>query len=191
LFVAVGGFTEISKYVFTAAVILTSSDGLIWTERPAAPWQLNAVAHNGELFVAVGTAAVGPWDRQPHDHILTSSDGISWDVRPIQGGTSLSGIASGNGWFIAIGDGGRILRPGVVLRLDRPSSPGTASPSLTLSSEVGRRHAVGVSSNLVDWTVLTHAVSARLRMPIVDTEAASYPRRFYRARELPSPPIPP
>jgi hypothetical protein len=193
LFVAVGGFTSIPKWVTTAAVILTSSDGLTWTERNApAPWQLNAVAHNGELFVAAGTAALDPWDRyQPHDNILTSSDGISWDVRPVQGGTGLTGIASGNGRFVAIGDGSRIVRPGMVLRLDRTPSPANANRWLTLSSEVGRQHAVEVSTNLADWTVLTNVVGARQRVPIQDPEAANRSWRFYRARELPSPPAPP
>jgi hypothetical protein len=84
MFVAVGGS------------VLTSSDGLTWTNCPSpARDRLNAVTWGGGQFVAVGRNA----------NIITSTNGTNWSLRLYGEDTYffLQGVAYGNGRFVAAG----------------------------------------------------------------------------------------
>ncbi|MEW6426450.1 MAG: RHS repeat-associated core domain-containing protein [Thermodesulfobacteriota bacterium] len=83
--------------------ILTSPDGLSWTERKPTPavqpanlfQSLKAVVFDGSHFVAVGGSGSA--------RILTSADGLSWtDVSPAVS-SDLLAVAHGNGVWLAVG----------------------------------------------------------------------------------------
>lgn len=79
--------------------ILSSPEGLTWTVRRHKPLtsdnSLNAVTFAENTFVAVGGGG---------DQILTSSNGTKWSVTRT-GPQELSGVAHGNGRFVAVGQG--------------------------------------------------------------------------------------
>jgi len=86
-----------------SGTILTSPDGVTWTERTSGTTNLIfGVTYGNSTFVAVGSGT-----------ILTSPDGVTWTER-----TSgafyyiyyISGVTYGNGTFVAVGDGGSILQ---------------------------------------------------------------------------------
>ena len=95
-----------------SAVIRTSSDGIIWTARGVLEstlnLQLESVHWSGDRFVAVGQDANPPnW----YGVIYTSENGLSWTRRYMdsQPGRPLSCVTSGNGVYIAGGEGGSLL----------------------------------------------------------------------------------
>lgn len=81
-------------------VILTSPDGLAWTNRVSGTgnWLLG-VAYSGTGYVAVGEQGT----------ILTSPDANTWTARAA-GGARLNNVAYGNGLFLAVGEGGVVRR---------------------------------------------------------------------------------
>lgn len=94
IFVTVGDF----------GTILTSPDGVAWTERDATVTNhLYGVGFGNNTFVAVGTLG----------KILTSPDGTTWTVRsdsqahPVS--QNLYGVAYGNSTFVVVGGHGAIL----------------------------------------------------------------------------------
>jgi len=89
-FVAVGDMGE----------ILTSPDGITWTERDSGTEKdLRGVAYGAGSFVAVGDKG----------EILTSPDGITWTEMTSGAEKDLLGVAYGNGRFVAVGSYGEIL----------------------------------------------------------------------------------
>jgi hypothetical protein len=55
---------------------------------------------------------------------------------------------------------------------------------LTVTGQAGRTYSIQASSNLITWTVIgTALVPAGGSLDFTDTNAASYPKRFYRARQ--------
>ena len=82
-----------NTFVALAETIVTSSDGVTWTQIPGY-YDLSSVAYGNNTFVAVGSPGA----------IFTSSDGITWT--PQQSGTTgyLSTITYGNNTFVAVGD---------------------------------------------------------------------------------------
>jgi hypothetical protein len=96
------------------SVIRTSSDGVVWTGRSVLESTLNlklrAVHWSGERFVAVGTdySSDGKWVGV----IYTSENGAYWTRRytGAQTGTGLHCVSSGNGAYVAGGEGGVLLR---------------------------------------------------------------------------------
>ena len=104
LFVVIG-FTN-----RTTGNILTSPDGITWTERwiervskGALPRQhdLMGITYGNGLFVTVGKKG----------RILTSPDGISWTVNDITSGIlrNPNGITYGNSTFVTVENSGKIL----------------------------------------------------------------------------------
>jgi hypothetical protein len=76
--------------------IATSLDGVAWTLLET-PYRLRGVDYWNMTFVAVG------------DSILTSRDGLAWVERKTES-KDWYGITHGNGTFVAVGEGGRILQ---------------------------------------------------------------------------------
>jgi len=91
-----------STYVAVGALgtILTSPDGLTWTNVPSITYfQLSNVTFGNNTFVAVGTGGT----------ILTSADGLSWQSRTSDTTWNLQDVTFSNSTFVAIGSGGTIL----------------------------------------------------------------------------------
>jgi hypothetical protein len=88
--------------------ILTSPDGVVWTEQVSGISDPNMVFHcnaygNG-LFVVVGGLS-----DNTSSTILTSPDGINWTERTSLVINALMGVEYGNGLFVATGNNGNIL----------------------------------------------------------------------------------
>src|SRR2546425_1048689 len=83
--------------------ILTSADGVTWARSNfVTDGALSDIAYDNDLFVAVGAASRGISFSAPIGVIVTSPDGIVW-TRQTVGDYTLSGVASGNGLFVAVG----------------------------------------------------------------------------------------
>ena len=85
--------------------ILTSPDGVTWTQRNSDPtYGLYAVAWNGSIFAAVGGQYNTLYARPV---ILTSADGITWTRRNTEDAGAfgtLWGITYAHDTFVAVGD---------------------------------------------------------------------------------------
>jgi len=113
-FVAVGDWTDFH------ITILTSPDGVTWTERGKTyPFDyLDGVSFGNGTFVAVGH-----WFNL--SVIITSPDGITWTQQtvPYPNAIPLHGVTYGNGNFVAVGDAGKILTsPDGITWMHRTSS---------------------------------------------------------------------
>jgi hypothetical protein len=103
----------------TRAAVWSSPDALHWTRAPAAAALdtafMSGVAHGGQGFVAIGSAAdksrpaSGPGETPTRTAIWTSRDGVNW-TRVAQAGipqqiseSGLEAVAAGPGSFVAIG----------------------------------------------------------------------------------------
>jgi hypothetical protein len=96
-FVAVGDYGN----------VLTSLDGASWTSRYTGTQEaLQAMAFGNGRFVTVGTDCPGCSDAS--SVVLTSTDAVHWEQRSL-GTSELLDVAYGNGQFLAVGDGGRVL----------------------------------------------------------------------------------
>jgi hypothetical protein len=86
LFVAVGQF----------GTILTSSDGIVWTQRPVGIEErhLTGVIFSKGMFIAVGQNGT----------VIISPDGINWSYRTTGVTNELRGLTFGNRTFVAVGD---------------------------------------------------------------------------------------
>ncbi len=89
IFVAVGQGSS-----FGGPFILSSPDGLTWTERETGRGTLNDVLWGNGQFVAVGQLG----------HVWTSPDGISWTQRASAGNRELFGVAFDGASYLAVGD---------------------------------------------------------------------------------------
>jgi hypothetical protein len=103
-FVAVGAQGEIrdsNGWVIVRAqtVILSSTDGLTWTQGPATSSWFNAVTFGNGRFVAVADSGV----------IWTSADGQTWATSPSGTSNDLLGVSYGNQQFVAVGGWGTVL----------------------------------------------------------------------------------
>ncbi len=105
LFVAVGNCpTDSSRNCIVNGPIITSPDGITWTERDSGVRiDLRGVTYGGpsgsELFVATGHFGT----------ILISPDGINWTPRTSMTTDSLSDITYGNSTFVAVGAAASII----------------------------------------------------------------------------------
>lgn len=96
--------------------IITSPDGITWTQRPVATTQaLNAITWSGTQFVAVGAAGT----------ILTSPDGITWTQRAFPN-KLLNSIAWSGTRFVLVDGvaGGIYTSPDAIVWTTQASPPG-------------------------------------------------------------------
>ncbi len=123
-------------------VILTSPDGIDWTQRALGYPALNRVIYANGLFVAVGDYRPGP-DRGP-GLILTSPDGITWTKRtsPIYGHL-VSILHYPNIGFVAL------AANGIAASLDGTTWTGHTwgAPVATGSLEIGVHAALAYGNN--------------------------------------------
>jgi hypothetical protein len=86
--------------VGNVGTILTSSDGISWTERTSGTTNnLYGVTYGGGLVLTVGDNGT----------ILTSSDGSTWTSRTSGITNNLYGVTYGGGLFVTVGDNRTIL----------------------------------------------------------------------------------
>ncbi len=121
-----GRFVAVGSDYMGAPFAAVSTDGVNWSPAtlPEGLWtEINGVAYGGRSFVAVTSDG----------RVLTSPDGDSWSPQDTGTGAWLSGVAHGNGVWVAVGgadQGGQWQ--GVALR----SSDGVNWTTETLPSPV-------------------------------------------------------
>lgn len=129
------------------AALLTSSDGVTWTERstPSA-YQLRSVAYGRSIFVAVGD------DDGTDAHIATSPDGITWTERSNPRALILYGVcyAAALGLFVAVGeadgtDAYIVTSPDGITWTERSNPSKGHLRSVCFSPEMGLLVAVGTA----------------------------------------------
>ena len=97
-----GVFSAVGDADGTDSYIVTSADGITWTERApsvAKNLGLNSVIFGGGLFVAVGSV-----DGATDAYILTSPDGTTWTERANPKNFALRSVTYANSLYIAVGD---------------------------------------------------------------------------------------
>src|SRR5205814_6279141 len=92
LFVAVG-----LTFGASAGAILTSSDGVAWTNRNTV--NLRSVAWRDGTYVVVGDSGV----------VRTSINAVNWLTQSSGTTNTLFGVVGGHGVFLAVGQNGTIL----------------------------------------------------------------------------------
>jgi len=180
-FVAVAG-TYLSYYrdccYNRGGVIVTSTDGVHWTERFDGDAESNSVgplvsvAYGSGQFVVLGRPGL----------ILTSRDGVNWVQR--QSGAQfglLNAVAYGNGHFVAAGWQGAILQSGSIITLTVAPKPNSNLLTLSLEGPIGQAYTIQNSTDLVAWRNLTNITTTQPTSVILDALPASSERKFYRA----------
>lgn len=84
--------------VSDSQISMTSINGDAWTTNSVPQGYFRAVTFGHDLFVGVGLGGV-----------FTSTNGVSWIKRGAGGASLLTGIAFGNGTFVAVGIEGTVL----------------------------------------------------------------------------------
>ena len=79
--------------------LLTSTNGIAWTDNTIGPGTFHDITYGAGQFVAVGAAG----------KILTSPDGTTWTTRTSNTASGLNAVSYGGGQFLAVGDGGTVL----------------------------------------------------------------------------------
>lgn len=137
------------------SLILTSTDGAVWTEvLPRQSVSLNRVVWSGDRFVAVGSSSGEP---MASAIALLSPDGLAW-TRHAVGSTSITvlyDLAWSGSQFVAVGYGGAARSPDGVTWQQVGAGSVTSSDAIGWSGQ--RFLACGVvycqsSSDGVDWT---------------------------------------
>ena len=95
LFVAVGYDSSTNK-----KTLITSSDGLSWTEKRSFAYSINKIGVSSNQLVGISK------DGQ----IISSQDGIHWQDEYFVTNDPLKGVAWGGRRFVAVGDSGSIVR---------------------------------------------------------------------------------
>ena len=96
--IAYGNSTYVT--VGQSGTILTSSDGISWTEQSIGTKEyFYGVSYLNEKFIVVGG----------NGSILTSTDGITWSTKNSGISTHLKEVSYGNGVYVAVGTGATII----------------------------------------------------------------------------------
>jgi hypothetical protein len=155
--------------------VQTSTNGWDWSMAGPTPWweTEGAVYIRGSFATFVG-----------YSGIYTSTDATNWVFHDIGWDVGVSGLAYGNGTYIAVGGQGAVLQsspaPWWPLRLAPLSSPGPYGFPFAAAGPVSRNWEIDVSSDLLGWTPLTNLWSTNTLLQVLDGDTSRHPRRFYR-----------
>jgi hypothetical protein len=158
------------RFVVTGQGVLTSTNGIAWTES-SAPSGLTRLTFASGHFLAVAGGAVAE-----------SVDGLSWTLHPTGQPGTLTGVAQGQGRVVAVGPDGLILQSDRLdlPRLDLPVGVGTGTVRLRAWREPGQPLMLQSSTNLLDWGDLASDVAPTVEVEFIDRPSAVTPGRFYR-----------
>jgi len=113
--------------------------------------------------------------------VLTSGDGVNWVERRSGGAFSLSGIVYGNGHFVAVGPGGRVLQSGSIITLALAPKAGTGLLKLSLEGPTALAYTIQTSTDLGSWQTLTNITGVQPTTVIFDALPVASDRLFCRA----------
>lgn len=94
------GFVAVASDGAASTRVMTSPDGITWTNRTASVannWQ--SVTYGNGLYVATSSTGTG-------DRIMTSPNGITWTTRTSPADNNWNGVGFGNGRFVAVASTG-------------------------------------------------------------------------------------
>ena len=179
----------LETFVAVGPGILTSSDGLQWTNRLTVgiPSQLKGAGFGDDTFVVVGLQG----------SVLSSTNAIDWTTHPITNFPSFTeyeGVTYGNGSFVIVGavntavtrgvalqSGGR---PQLCLKWIGPSPPFDPRISLWIYAELNHNYRLQSSPVMPPvWTTVTNynpGGGYPERFRITDPNPPTGPARFYR-----------
>lgn len=83
-------------------LVMTSPDGINWTNRTAPSGTWHAIAWNGSIFVAVGNGPAG-------QHAMSSPDGINWTLRTTPSDSNFKSVVWNGTVFCAVAASGTYL----------------------------------------------------------------------------------
>jgi hypothetical protein len=152
----VGSFVVVG----TNAVILSSDDGITWTQRHYETGkELNDVTFCNNTFVAVGGNGA----------ILTSANGTDWTPRNSESSANLDGVVCGNGLFVAVGGSGTVLTSPVSHTQEWTAQNSTVGQYLVAVNygngmfvAVGENGTIVTSANGLDWGAAASGTSNAL-----------------------------
>jgi len=159
--------------------ILTSADGLSWTDHHIDPPGIFDPQENFEVVIHAQDMFITASDK---GRLFSSIDGREWVRHETVSANALRHLTFANGTLMAVGDNQTIVESGyftsAFLRV-RP--PVTAEGfEFSVSAEPGRIYVLQGSTDLVAWTdLLTFSNSQELTV-FLDTQAPFRPMRFYR-----------
>jgi hypothetical protein len=165
--------------VLSSQTLLTSSDGTHWSAPRSGPFPWGRCVR---AVYAHGTYAVLCYN----GNMFTSTNLTDWTFHSSGYAPFFNDLAFGNGRFVAVGNGGAIMRsasvPSWPLELAPLPPPGPAGFGLTASGPAGRNWEIDVSADLLGWTPLTNLWSTSTLLQFIDPDAPKYSRRFYRGQ---------
>lgn len=159
-------------------VAYTSATGTNWSRRSTAngAYMFGATYAQG-LFVGAGGSFSGT-----SQAITTSADGFTWRLRSVNvtNSAALRAVAYGNGYFVAVGDKGLVLRSGPAFTL-RSAVANGGNVEVSLAGEQGRVYRIQENTNFAagwqDWLTITNTSEL---MPFIVSVIPGSPR-LYRA----------
>ena len=102
-------------FVAVGKNIISSPDGITWTERRANDIDLYCVTYGNGMFVAGGYS----------NRIMSSPDGITWTIRNNPTSQIIYSVAYGNGLFVAVGGLGAIATSSDGITWTKRTAPNT------------------------------------------------------------------
>jgi hypothetical protein len=191
-FVAVGTCYE--HPADRSPILVTSSDGLVWTERNAgAPgFGLGPITYGAGLYVVAGSIPgymiidwiTGQQTWVPDTPLLLSSaDGVEWRKENVSGLPAFYDLGFGRGTFVAMGDLKTYQTDVMYPRFGPMVSLSPRGFEGEILSDVGGKSVLQASTNLADWSDLMQITNTTASVPFLDPGATNpVPRRYYRLR---------
>lgn len=154
LFVAVSGTGGTNR-------VMTSPDGINWTNRTSPDNNWLTIAYGNDIFVAVASSGTG-------NRVMTSPDGITWTSRISAADNLWTAVTFGNGLFVAVGQSGigtRVMTSsdGITWTL-RSSAADNTWTNVTYGNELfvavgmsGAGNRVMTSPDGIAWTIRASA----------------------------------
>lgn len=150
--------------------MLTASNGIDWVSITNGPNWRTSIGFGHNVFVSVGSF-----------DIIVFKDAEDWRQTYTASGLFLSGVAFGNGRFVAVG-GGKVM----LALVDCSLSGATISPSgrleFWLNGATGELYTIEASNDLLNWEPLLTIAAQDEPLLIEDPQTGLHQRRFYRAR---------
>jgi len=163
--------------LFIAGTATTSPDGISWTPTGTEVPKVFDVAYGDYGFVAVTANYWGPF-------LVNATNVLAWTKRPLAG-SQLNSIVFANGTYIAVGDGGRIVKPVPLNAVASPLLSGYMSSQgfqLFATTQPGRSYRVQRSLDFSAWTDLFTFTNTQPVTPFVDASATNRSVGFYRIK---------
>ena len=167
-----------------AGTVIGSTNAVTWTPRPPPTTnRLYSVAFGGGFYVAVGAPETFSFTQG--NVLLTSTNGSEWVARFPGTKAHLFGVSFTGNSFLVLGNAGTILESGKILAqsaLVGRFVAGVPGFEVTVLGDAPQPSRLQAASDLLHgpWTDLAFFPPEPGPKLFVDTNAALFPKRFYR-----------